>query len=156
MTFTTNSFCIISSSIDWIKLFSLIFQIITTLTAILLPIHVLKETNKANKENLYLSDKITKYSQINGLLALWHIELLKINDALRNGNNVQNNIDSVFVEISKLRNYFDENSDEKFYELMNLTNNLLSNNSKDFKEDFNKAMNIVKFLQNKFTIKEES
>lgn len=140
---------------DWIKIFTFICQLITAFTAIILPLYVLKKTIDANKANIYLTNKIERYSQINGLLTLWYIELLKIHGTPNPKTKIINNIDNIFVEISKYRIYFDEISDEKFYELMDLTNNLLTDKNQNIDSDFKKAMNIINFLRKKFTIKED-
>ena len=70
------------------QILNLILNFITTLTAIILPIYVMKETNTENRKQLILKDKIEKTSLLYSLLSEWYIETLKIHHAIKNDEKI--------------------------------------------------------------------
>lgn len=142
---------------DFIKIINLLLQIITTFTAIFLPIYTLKETNKENKKQLILKDKIEKTSLLYSLLSEWYIETLKIHNAIKNNEKISTKtIDTLFIEITK--NKISQNKNNEFkegiYKLMDSTEALLKSDTNKCDEYCKKTMSAIKELQSMLHIEE--
>lgn len=153
----TNQILDICTNYDFIKILNLLLQVITTFTAIFLPIYTLKETNKENKKQLILKDKIEKTSLLYSILGEWYIETLKINNAIKNNEKISTKtIDTLFIEITKNKIYQNKNNEfkEGIYKLMENTNTLLKSDTHKCDEYCNETISVIKELQNMLNIKE--
>lgn len=142
---------------DFIKIINLLLQVIITFTAIFLPIYTLKETNKENKKQLILKDKIEKTSLLYSLLSEWYIETLKIHNSIKNKEKLSaQTIDTLFIEITKNKIYQNDNKEFKksIYKLMDNTEALLTSGTDKCDEYRDKTMSAIRELQSMLDIEE--
>lgn len=142
---------------DFIKIINLLLQVIITFTAVFLPIYTLRETNKENRKQLILKDKIEKTSLLYSLLSDWYIETLKIYNAIKNKEKISTKtIDTLFIEIAKNKIYQNENKEfkEGIYKLMDNTEALLKSDTNKCDEYRDKTMSAIKELQSMLHLEE--
>lgn len=134
---------------------NLFLNTITTFTAIILPIYVMKETNKSNQKQLLLKVKIEKNSLLFSFLSKWYIEILKIHNSIGNKNSLDTKIiDNLFENISENIIYQNQCFKDKFFELMQNTSLLINSDLDKCDEYRNEAISAIKELQNMLNIKE--
>ena len=124
-----------TENIFWKYIIPTILQSCAIVISVYLPLKVLKETNKANKQQIYLQNQIQSNKEIYKLLEDWKINLSKISYKFENNEDLYDTYSNLYYNISKSLMHASDEFEQEFHQLVKNTYRLLGDDiTKNFEE----------------------